>query len=522
MKIPSFFNMPVGRRLAFGFASLILMMATVTGLNTIEFRRIGEGVRQIVEFNNHKSDLAQQLQNRINELAIRARTIALLSDVREADAEAALFKRAEERYLEAEQALLLSINEAGSSPNEKALMDEIIEASKKTLPMISRAAKEGQDGANTEATMTLNMLVRPNEQIWQKKVVELLEVEKSLSGEAYLKTKLGQTRAVSVAIGLLIFATLTGSVLGWLITRSVKKPIDNAIRVAERIAHGDLASRIESESSDEFGRLLAAIERMQEHLRLLVGDIRISADGIQIASTEVADGNMDLSQRTELTAANLQRTASAMEQLTSTVHESAESAVQANKLAVTASEVASRGGEVVSQVVATMTEINSSSKEIADIVNVIDSIAFQTNILALNAAVEAARAGEQGRGFAVVAGEVRSLAQRCALAAKEIKSLIGASVTKVETGSRLVQDAGATMTEIVSSVRRVNDIIDKITLASDTQSRGIREISSSVSELDQMTQQNASLVEESAAAAHSLQESAMKLTGMVSIFHLRD
>jgi methyl-accepting chemotaxis protein len=513
-------NMSVGKRLAFGFASLIVMVAAVTGLSTVEFRSMGNDVRQIVEVNNLKSDLAHRLLHHINELAVQARTLALLTDVKEMDAETKLFKRAEADYAKTEQALAASIGEAGASPREQKLMEEISAASKKTLPMIARAAKEGQEGANVEATMTLMMLVRPNEQVWRKKVSELLELEEELSREAYARAKAGQARAVATAGVVLAIALLTGSVLGWRITRSVKRPIDRAIRVAERIAHGDLGSSVDVGSHDEIGRLLVAISRMQDHLRALVGDIRSSATSIQVASAEVASGNSDLSERTEHAAANLQRTASAMEELTTTVRHSADSATQANRLASAASDVATRGGDVVNQVVSTMNEINTSSKEIADIIGVIDGIAFQTNILALNAAVEAARAGEQGRGFAVVAGEVRSLAQRCAQAAKEIKSLIGTSVVKVEAGARLVQDAGATMNEIVASVQRVNDIIGEITSASGEQSRGIGEINVAVSQLDQMTQQNAALVEQSAAAAQSLKEQALSLAGMVSAFQL--
>ncbi|NUP88094.1 MAG: chemotaxis protein, partial [Burkholderiaceae bacterium] len=249
-------------------------------------------------------------------------------------------------------------------------------------------------------------------------------------------------------------------------------------------------------------------------------EIRQTADSIQVASTEVATGNQDLSQRTEQAASNLQQTASSMEQLTATVRQSADAAAQANQLAASAAEVAQRGGQVVQQVVTTMDAINASSKKIADIIGVIDGIAFQTNILALNAAVEAARAGEQGRGFAVVAGEVRSLAQRSAEAAREIKALIGNSVDKVETGSRLVTDAGSTMNEIVASVQRVTDIIGEITAASSEQSAGLGTINVSVVQLDQMTQQNAALVEESAAAAESLRDQASRLAGLVATFRL--
>jgi methyl-accepting chemotaxis protein len=248
-----------------------------------------------------------------------------------------------------------------------------------------------------------------------------------------------------------------------------------------------------------------------------VGQVRESSESIEVASTEVATGNVDLSQRTELAAGNLQRTASSMEQLTATVRQSADSARTANQLASSAAEVA-----VVSQVVSTMDEIDASSKKIADIIGVIDGIAFQTNILALNAAVEAARAGEQGRGFAVVAGEVRNLAQRSAEAAREIKTLIGASVGRVESGARLVQDAGATMTEIVASVQRVTDIIGEISAAASEQSQGIGAINGAVTELDRMTQQNAALVEESAAAAESLKEQAKRLAAVVSKFRLAE
>ncbi len=301
---------------------------------------------------------------------------------------------------------------------------------------------------------------------------------------------------------------------------SIARPIAAARRLAEKIATGDLSQSVDVSGHDEIAHLQRSLATMQDALRHLVGQVRNSTDSIGTASAEIATGNQDLSQRTEQTASNLQQAASSMEQLTGTVRQSADSARQANQLASSAAEVAARGGVVVSQVVATMDDINASSKKIADIIGVIDGIAFQTNILALNAAVEAARAGEQGRGFAVVAGEVRSLAQRSAEAAKEIKGLIGASVEKVEGGSKLVADAGRTMTEIVGSVQRVSDIIGEITAAATEQSQGISEVNNSVTQLDQMTQQNAALVEQSAAAAESLREQATRLSQVVGGFRL--
>ena len=286
----------------------------------------------------------------------------------------------------------------------------------------------------------------------------------------------------------------------------------------QRMAEGDLTQDVPAQGNAECHEALRSLQALQTALRQTLGSIRGGAEGVSVAAREIATGNADLSNRTEQTAANLQQAASSMAQLTGTVNQTADSARTANQLASSASEVAARGGNVVAQVVSTMNEINTASKKIADIIGTIDGIAFQTNILALNAAVEAARAGEQGRGFAVVASEVRSLAQRSAEAAREIKTLIGASVEKVESGSRLVQDAGNTMGEIVASVQRVTDIIGEISAAAAEQSSGIGQVNTAVTKLDQMTQQNASLVEESAAAAESLRQQSRRLADTVATF----
>ena len=318
-------------------------------------------------------------------------------------------------------------------------------------------------------------------------------------------------------VGLSLLLTLP---LMWWTLRSVCEPVDHAVAVAQRIAGGDLSHSGQVQGRDETANLLRALYAMQDGLRTLVGQVREASDSIRTASAEVAVGNLDLSQRTEHTATNLQQAAGSVQQLNGTVSQSADAAQQADQLAANAAEVAQRGGHVVSQVVATMQEIDHSSKKIADIIGTIDGIAFQTNILALNAAVEAARAGEQGRGFAVVAAEVRQLAHRSGGAAREIKSLIGNSVSHVENGAKLVADAGTTMNDIVASVGRVSDIMRSISAAAAKQNQGIGQVTRSVTELDQMTQQNAALVEQSSAAAESLKAQAESLAQLVSRFKL--
>jgi methyl-accepting chemotaxis protein len=328
-----------------------------------------------------------------------------------------------------------------------------------------------------------------------------------------LQDRMGQT----LLGGGILAAVLATAIAIWQ-ARNITTPLRSAVAVAKRVAMGDLSTRVEVRSKDEIGQLMAALKEMNDALRDIVSRVRSGTDTIATASGEINSGNQDLSSRTEQQASSLEETASSMEELTSTVKQNADNARQANQLAATASETAARGGEVVAQVVSTMGSINESARRIADIITVIDGIAFQTNILALNAAVEAARAGEQGRGFAVVAGEVRSLAQRSAAAAKEIKDLIGDSVEKVEAGSRLVDQAGTTMDEVVGSVKRVSDIISEIAAASDEQRAGIEQVNGAITQMDQVTQQNAALVEQAAAAAESMQDQAHALAQLVATF----
>ncbi len=364
----------------------------------------------------------------------------------------------------------------------------------------------------SQAEDTAKALQAVNEELRQAEQASQAGLHEQLSSGMHLASmlRLGLVGGVLAIFLPLMLLTL----------RSVCGPLDEAVAMARRIAQGDLSHAPEVQGRDETARLLEALGDMQANLHRLVGQVRDAASSIQLASAEVASGNTDLSQRTASTAASLQQAAASMEQLSSTVGHSAQSASTASRLAGEAAEVATRGGAVVSQVVATMQEIDASSQRIASIIGTIDGIAFQTNILALNAAVEAARAGEAGRGFAVVAGEVRSLAQRSAEAAREIKALIGTSVAKVDNGARLVGEAGQTMDEIVSGVRRVAQIIGEISTAAGTQSDDIGQVHSAVRHLDESTQQNSALVEQSAGAAQSLRQQAERLAQVVAVFRL--
>ena len=353
-----------------------------------------------------------------------------------------------------------------------------------------------------------------------KDFTELVQLEKRLSQEAYEGAAASSQQAVWTLLVLLLVAV--GLAVGTSIYMSnvIVRPLKRAIAAADQIASGDLSAEIQTRSTDETGQLLRALGEMTQNLRTLVGEVANGANTVSDTSAQIAQGNLDLSQRTEEQASTLEETASSMEELTSTVTQNAQSAKQASHLAMGASEVARKGGHVVGQVVSTMTGISDSSKKISDIIGVIDGIAFQTNILALNAAVEAARAGEQGRGFAVVAAEVRSLAQRSAAAAKEIKTLIGDSVSKVDAGTKLVDAAGKTMEEVVTAVTKVSELIAEIAAASQEQSSGIEQVNTAITQMDQVVQQNASLVEEATAATESMKEQAASLLQTVSRFKL--
>ncbi|MDN3919754.1 methyl-accepting chemotaxis protein [Roseateles violae] len=434
-------------------------------------------------------------------------------------------KAARQKWEAARQAIGAAAKQmlAGDEDEDNAIV-------RKMLPLLDAYAEKAQPvlrqlegGGYDNAAVADKLLGQAKESAHQaealiKDLRSALEQESAQMQQAAQGT---QSRVLTIFIIVLAVSALVVVPLTLLNMKSICEPLTEAEALAAAIAEGDLTRPLAAvDGSDETAQLLRSLHRMQQALQGLVGQLRSSADSIRLASAEIATGNQDLSGRTEQTASNLQQAASSMVQLTGTVKQTADSARTANQLASSASSAAARGGDVVGQVVATMEDINSSSKKIADIIGVIDGIAFQTNILALNAAVEAARAGEQGRGFAVVAGEVRSLAQRSAQAAREIKGLIGASVERVEAGSRLVQDAGSTMGEIVGGVQRVSDIIGEISAAASEQSDGIGQVNQSVVQLDQMTQQNAALVEQSTAAAESLRDQAERLSQAVDRFRI--
>ena len=410
--------------------------------------------------------------------------------------------------------------EIADDPESRKALELVAEKRKLTLESNSAVLKARGENDFATALDIVEKQLRPRAKEYVEAQHSFVQLQEKHRNQAIANGEASQRTAYMV-IGLVCgLIVVLGLVTATLILRTITRPLHEAVALADSIAEGDLTAKVSIDRHDELGRLLKSLNAMTERLRSVVGQVRSGVESVSSASGQIATGNQDLSARTEQTAANLEETAASMEELTATVTQSADTARQANQLASTAAQAAEQGGRVVQQVVHSMGQITDSSRKIADIIGVIDSIAFQTNILALNAAVEAARAGEQGRGFAVVAGEVRTLAQRSAEAAKEIKQLITTSVDNVASGSQQVELAGKSMTEIVASVRRVSDLIGEITASSTEQRDGISQVNQAVTNLDQMTQQNAALVEESSAAALSMQEQASRLAEVVAVFKL--
>jgi len=515
-------NMKVGMRLALGFALVLVLMVVLTVVGIVRTGQIQSRLDHVIGVSNVVTRLVVDMRNNVSERITSLRTLTLMTDPSDMEPELKRFKEQTAKY-DALQQKLSEKFATEASPEEKALLVQIKEAESVAMPAIAKASELYLANNAMDATRVMVKEVRPAQKKWLDALDQLAEREDKQNAQTQADAGAQYESARNTMLLTLLAAVAIGVAAAYVITRGLLKQLGGepgyTSRIATSIAEGDLSIAIDTKSSDK-GSLLSEMKQMRNSLVDIVSQVRRGTHTITTASREIAAGNTDLSSRTELQASSLEKTASAMEELTSTVKQNAENAREANQLAATASDVARKGGEVVSQVVGTMGEINSSASKIADIIGVIDGIAFQTNILALNAAVEAARAGEQGRGFAVVASEVRNLAQRSAAAAKEIKTLIGDSVEKIGRGSKLVGQAGVTMDEVVGSVKRVTDIMSEIANASAEQSAGIEQVNLSIIEMDGMTQQNAALVEQAAAAFQSLQDQAAELQRVVSIFKL--
>jgi methyl-accepting chemotaxis protein len=509
-------NLKIGTRLAIGFGAICAALVFMVGQGTVMLGRVNAGTDEIVNQRMPRIDLPTRMQTEISDIALAVRNMLLNDDP------ADRAKQVEEITSSRKEieVILQKLDSALYDPKAREVLAKQQAAGARYLKGQEELVRLINAGDVPGAKLYLMKELRPALAALKQAVGEQIAVQKELAQKKALEAEqtYEQTRTLMIVLGLVILAG--AALLARWITVSITRPLRHALDVANAVAAGDLTSKVDAKGDCEVAQLLKALKAMNEQLVATVGTVRSSTDAIATASSEVAAGNLDLSARTEQQAGSLEETASSMEELTSTVKQNADNARQANTLADTASGVAARGGQVIQEVVQTMEQIHAASGKIVDIIAVIDGIAFQTNILALNAAVEAARAGEQGRGFAVVAGEVRSLAQRSAAAAKEIKGLIGDSSERVEEGSRLVKDAGATMEEIVTSVRHVADILNEISSASQEQSAGIQQVNEAVTQMDGVTQQNAALVEEAAAASQSLQEQAARLTEAVAVFRL--
>ena len=508
--------MKIGIRLGAGFGILIVMMLVMALVSVVRFNELSDINDRIIEKDWVKAEAANVINATTRANARRTMELVLATGPEQI----ATTKQSIEANKKTIAQALETLEKLIYLPEGKALVVKLKEARGKYVASFTKVAKLVDEGKREEAIALLNAETLPALDALQEPISGLNDLQKKIvvSSSAELKGKTSSARTLMsalAAVGLLV-----GVAFSYWLTVAITKPIKEAVHMARTVASGDLSTQVETHSKDEIGQLLTALQDMNDSLVNIVQQVRSGADSMATATSQIAAGNMDLSSRTEEQASALEQTAASMEELAETVKQNFEKGRHANELADSAAEVAVRGGAVVEKVVHTMEAINTSSNKIADIIGLIDGIAFQTNILALNAAVEAARAGEQGRGFAVVASEVRSLAGRSAAAAKEIKDLIGASVTNVSEGCKLVEQAGSTMDEIVVGVRRVADLMREVTLASQDQTSGIDQVNQAVGQMDQVTQQNAALVEEAAAAAQSLEHQAQTLLRTVGVFRL--
>ncbi|TDY33713.1 methyl-accepting chemotaxis protein [Janthinobacterium sp. 75] len=510
-------NLKISTRLGLSFGLIIVLLAMVAFVSVSRIRNINASTDKILNDRYVKVMLSNTIQSEINiQARLLSNAIIGANDADEVSSALGKIQASAKKNVELLARLKILIN----TPKGQELFQAVMTSRESYARTRDANIKLLQEGKTETAGIFLLTQLRYPQEKFLTALAAMAGFQESLMAAEGKQALVDGRLAIILTLSLSLAATAIAIALAILISRSISRPIGEAVKVAQRVASGDLSGSIDARGTDETGMLLRALKEMNDNLQGIVARVRHGTDAIAHGSREIASGNMDLSSRTEQQASSLEETASSMEELTSTVKQNGENARQANQMAQSASSVASKGGQVVAKVITTMESINASSKKIVDIISVIDGIAFQTNILALNAAVEAARAGEQGRGFAVVATEVRNLAHRSASAAKEIKILIDDSVHQVNLGSTLVNQAGSTMEEIVSSVRRVTDIMAEITSASNEQETGIEQINQAITEMDAVTQQNAALVEEAAAASEALQEQAGILAEAVSVFKL--